>query len=334
MKVYIYTVIFLILLLAAGFSIFAWRDIYLPMEPGSSKSADFLINKGEGAKGISINLEKEGIIKSGLIFRIYVLFSGSSKKLQAGEYQLSPAMNTPQIIEKFISGEVIKQKITIIEGWDLRDVAAYLEASGVAKAEEFLELTKKDFGSVFSFLKDKPKNLDLEGYIFPDTYEISPNDSAEAVLKKIMDNFDKKLNYDLRKEILRQKKMIFEIVTMASLIEKEVKSPEDKKIVSGILWKRIKIGMPLQVDATIAYITGKNTTKISREETKIDSPYNTYKYRGLPLGPICNPGIESIMAAIYPEESDYLYYLSTPAGKTIFSRTLEEHNIAKAEYLK
>ena len=121
---------------------------------------------------------------------------------------------------------------------------------------------------------------------------------------------------------------------MASLIEKEVKTPEDKKIVSGILWKRLENSIPLQVDATISYITGKKGDSVSIEETKIDSPYNTYKYKGLPLGPISNPGLESIIASIYPENSDYWYYLSTPEGKTIFSKTLEEHNIAKAKYLK
>ena len=147
------------------------------------------------------------------------------------------------------------------------------------------------------------------------------------------DNFDKKLTTDLREEIQKQGKTIFEIVTMASLIEKEVREKEDKEIVSGILWKRLKNNIPLQVDATISYITGKQTTKISREETQIDSPYNTYKYLGLPIGPICNPGIDSIKAAIYPKNSQHWYYLSTSEGKTIFSETLEEHNLAKAKYL-
>jgi len=120
---------------------------------------------------------------------------------------------------------------------------------------------------------------------------------------------------------------------MASLLEKEVKTKEEKELVSGILWKRIESGIPLQVDATIIYITDKKTNKVSYEETQINSFYNTYKYRGLPKGPISNPGLDSILAALYPKESDYWYYLSTPNGQTIFSHTLEEHNIAKAKYL-
>jgi len=120
---------------------------------------------------------------------------------------------------------------------------------------------------------------------------------------------------------------------MASLIEKEVKTKEDKEVVSGILWKRLKNNIPLQVDATITYLTGKKTTKIPLEDLQIDSLYNTYKYKGLPLGPICNPGLDSIKTAIYPKNSEYWYYLSTPEGATIFSKNLEEHNIAKAKYL-
>jgi len=137
----------------------------------------------------------------------------------------------------------------------------------------------------------------------------------------------------LREEIQKQDKTIFEIITMASLLEREVRSIDDKKIVSGILWKRLKNKVALQVDATINYITGKKATEGFKEDVKIDSPYNTYKYRDLPLGPISNPGLDSILASIYPEDSDFWYYLSTPEGETIFSKTLEEHNIARVKYL-
>ena len=150
----------------------------------------------------------------------------------------------------------------------------------------------------------------------------------------MLENFDLKLTLELRQEIASQEKTIFEIVTMASLLEKEVRTLDDRKLVAGILWKRLENKVPLQVDATVAYITGKKTTKVSKEDTEIDSAYNTYKYLGLPLGPICNPGIESIVASLYPQDSNYWYYLSTPEGETIFSRTLQEHNIAKAKYLK
>lgn len=326
-------IIFILVIIFLLSVIFVWQAIYLPKEPKSEKEIIFDIEKGQGTKEISINLKKEGLIKSVTLFRLYTLFKGISGKLQAGEYSLSPSMKIPEIANKFVLGDVIEEKIIIIEGWNLREIAQYLEGKGFSK-EKFFELSKKDFSAQFDFLKDKPKNLSLEGYLFPDTYQIKRGENLEDVIRKFLKNFDKKLTKELREEITNQGKSIFEILTMASLIEKEVKTLEDKKLVSGILWKRLKNNIPLQVDATITYITGKKTTEISIEETQIDSPYNTYKYRGLPLGPISNPGLDSILAAIYPKESEYWYYLSIPTGQTIFSKTLEEHNLAKAKYLK
>lgn len=338
--------VFLILLLIVGFFI---SEIYLPKKPFSEEEIIFIVEKGQGSKEIALSLEKQGLIKRALVFRTYVLLFGVSGKLQAGTYQLSPAMNIPQIVKKFVSGDTIKEKITIPEGWNLRDIGWYFEGKGMFQAEELFELVgfpaidysqaidlplPKDFSADYSFLKDKPQNIGLEGYLFPDTYEINKGDNLEEIVEKMLNNFDKKLTPDLREEIINQNKSIFEIVTMASLLEKEVRTLEDRKLVSGILWKRKNYNIPLQVDATITYLTGKKTIKVSKEETEIDSPYNTYKYLGLPLGPICNPGLESILAALYPENSEYWYYLSTLEGETIFSKTLEEHNIAKAKYLR
>ncbi|MCD6402457.1 endolytic transglycosylase MltG [bacterium] len=328
---------------------FLMGTFYVPVAPFSQEEIVFIVKRGESSKEIAMNLEKEGLIFWAPIFRSYVFMKGISGKLKAGSYLLSRTMSLSEIAEKFVKGEVIKEKIVIPEGWNLRDIAFYFERKGMFQAAKFWELVGfpaidyskttdlpkiKDFSSEYDFLRDKPKNVSLEGYLFPDTYEISKDITLEEIVRKMLDNFDKKLTPTLREEIKNQKKSIFEIVTMASLLEKEVKTKEDKEIVSGILWKRLENKIPLQVDATITYITGKRTTKISKEETQIDSPYNTYKYLGLPLGPICNPGLESILAALHPKNSEYWYYLSTPEGKTIFSKTLKEHNIAKAKYLK
>ena len=335
--------IFLLIVCLALFLI--WQGIFLPKNP-AGKEKIFEIRKGEGIREISFYLEKEGLIKSRLFFRIYVLLKGFSRKLQAGDYLLSPSMTIPEIVQKFVLGDTIKEKITIIEGWNKKEIADYLEEKGLIDREKFFnELKVKDWQEKYDFLRDKPTEQDIEGYLFPDTYLIDytinfaiaknvVSAREEKIIEKMLNNFDKKLTPELREEISRQKKTIFEIVTMASMLEKEVKNFEDKKLVSGILWKRLENGIPLQVDATITYITGKKKKEILVEETEIDSPYNTYKYPGLPIGPISNPGLDSILAAIYPKESEFWYYLSTPDGKTIFSKTLEEHNIAKAKYLK
>jgi UPF0755 protein len=240
-------------------------------------------------------------------------------------------MSTYQIAKKMAQGNVIKNTIVILEGWDEADIAHYLEEKNICSKKEFTELVNVDYSGKFLFLKDKPKTADLEGYLFPDTYEVSKNPDCKEVILAMLSNFDKKLTEDMRSQIQKQGKSIFDVVIMASIIEKEVRIESDKKMVSSILWKRISINMPLQVDATVNYITGKSDPSVLIKDTKIDSPYNTYKYRGLPMGPISNPGIGSILAAMNPVKTDYLFYLSN--GATYYSKTLDEHNEAKAKYL-
>lgn len=324
----------LFLILCSGF--FVWQEVYVPKTPNSTESKIFSVVKGEGTKEISANLREQGFIKSATAFRLYTMTFGIAGKLQAGNYLLSPSMSMPEIAGKFASGDVVKETITIIEGWNLRDISFYLEEKGIAYGADFFVAADpfEDKSEDFDFLKSKPEGMSLEGFLFPDTYLIIKGETSQEIINKILKNFGQKLTPELREEIENQDKTIFEIITMASLIEKEVRTLEDKKLVSGILWKRLESKMPLQVDATISYITQKKTTRISIEETKIDSPYNTYKYQGLPVGPISNPGLDSIVAALNPEGSQYWYYLSTPEGETIWSRTLEEHNEARAKYLK
>ncbi len=296
----------------------------------------FIVQKGENLAQIAQNLEKQGFIKMKLFFKFYVFLQEGERLLKAGEYSLSPSMSVSQIAEKLIKGETSENQITLVEGWNLKDIADYFESQGVCQKEMFFETVNRpeEFVKVFDFLQDKPKSSNLEGYLFPDTYRVRTTQNIQDIIEMMLNNFGKKFTPDLREEINQQGRTIFEIVTMASLLEKEVGTKEDKELVSGILLKRLKTGMPLQVDATIAYLTGKKTTQISVDELKIDSPYNTYKYAGLPSGPISNPGLESILAAIYPQESDFWYYLSTLDGETIFSKTLTEHNRAKIRYLK
>jgi len=296
---------FIILLLFLG--IFLWQGIFLPKDSSVVEKKLFLIEKGQSLFQIAENLERESLIKNRFFFDFYVLIRGAQNKLQAGEYSFSPSMDITEIAKKIISGEVAKIVVTIPEGFTVKQI------------EERLGL--------------KLPGENLEGFLFPDTYQFPPRVSGAEVVKKMRDNFDKKFT-PYRNEVSGAGLTPFEIITMASLLEKEVKTKEDKELVSGILWKRLENKIPLQIDATITYITGQKTTKISKEETQIDSPYNTYKYLGLPKGPICNPGLESILVAIYPKDSDYWYYLSTPEGETTFSKTLEEHNYAKSKYLR
>ena len=306
-------------------------EIYIPVNAGSHETITYTVQKGWGDDEIANNLQELGIIRSSYFFRLYVVVSLQHSRLQAGEYNLSPKMSIYQIAKKMATGDTIKDNAVILEGWDTTDIAKYLESKGICKQDYFISLTKKDYSDDFNFLKDKPKNLDLEGYLFPDTYQIGKGETCEDMLSAMLANFERKLSPELRAEIVKQKKSIFDIVTMASLLEKEVRGLDDKKVVSGILWKRIAIDMPLQLDATVNYVTNKNAPGVSIKDTKIDSPYNTYKYKGLPKGPISNPGINSITAAIYPKKTNYWFYLSN--GKTYFSETYDQHNVSKEKYL-
>jgi UPF0755 protein len=270
-----------IIVLAIGAVFF---EIYLPKNPSSTEEMIFSIEKGEGSRDIALNLEKEGLIRWSSIFRLYVLTVGVSGKLQAGDYLLSPSLSISEMADKFVRGDIAREKITIVEGWDLNDIGNYLESKGMFSAEE---VTQRE---------------DLEGYLFPDTYWVNRGDSLDEVLGKMTDNFQ------VKTEGL---KVTPEVVIMASILEKELQTKEDKEIASGILWKRLEIGMALQVD----------------------SDKWTYDNPGLPPAPICNPGLDSILAALNPKNSSYWYYLSTPDGQTIFSKTLEEHNAARAKYL-
>ena len=328
--------LFLVIILISGFLL--WQGFYYSVDPSSDEIVLFTINKGQGVREIGNNLARANLIRYSFFFKIYLYFNKQGRSLKAGDYELSKSLTMSEIVSKIVAGDVIKKTITIIEGWDIGDISEYLEKEKIAMIEATLDFDNKEqresyFSKSFSFLADKPKNNGLEGYLFPDTYSYSIEDKLEDIIKRMLSNFDK-MTKDLRAEISSQRKTVFEIIIMASMLEKEVKTLEDKKMVAGVLFNRLEIGMPLQVDSTITYITKKNTTAILKEELEIDSLYNTYKYRGLPYGPISNPGIESIKAAIYPTENNYLYYLSTKEGETIFSKTLQEHNQAINKYLR
>jgi len=170
--------------------------------------------------------------------------------------------------------------------------------------------------------------------LFPDTYRVFRDASISDIVKKILDNFNQKLTSELRFEIKSQGKNIHQILTLASILEKEVSTDQDRKLVAGIFYKRLELGMPLQADSTVNYVTGKDSSRASAKDLEIDSPYNTYKYRGLPPGPISNPGISSILAAIYPSSNNYLYFLTTPDGQVIYNETHDQHVIDKAKYYR
>jgi len=244
--------------------------------------------------------------------------------------------------EKKAAPLVLREEKTlrIIEGWRNRDILNLLIKNNLSTEEEFVQAQKDYDVSKFSFLSDKPHSTDLEGYLYPDTYRVYASSTASEIISKMLSNFDAKLTPQMRADIAASGKTINEIITMASIIEKEApisyakSDNKDAKIISGIFWRRIKTGQALQSCATLAYILGVNKAQYSEVDTKFKSPYNTYLNPGLPPGPIANPGILAIEAAIYPTPSNYNYFL-TPTGsqEIIYSTTYEEHLRNKNKYI-
>lgn len=296
----------------------------------------FVIKEGETLKTVSQNLKDENFIKNSRIFYLFFFLSNDPRNIKAGTYKLSSSMSIFEIINDIVKGNVVKEKITILEGWTINDIANYLEQKDIFAKEEFFDIAgesglnhpSKDFSNEFEFLKSKPSNLSLEGFLFPDTYYVNRNDTAEIIIKKMLSNFKLKVW-----DNVKNKDNFYNNLILASLVEKEVRGIKDKQMISSILLKRLRNSLALQVDATVIYANGAEGID-STFDTSIDSPFNTYKYPGLPIGPISNPGIESIEAVLNPIENNYWYYLSAKDGTTIYSKNFEEHKYNKYLYLR
>lgn len=329
------SIIVLSLALAIAGLFYLYNQIYFSCGNQES-SVMFSVKKGEGSEDIAFNLQKEGLVSNRLFILLYLSGKNLIGKIYPGDYMISGKLTIPEIVEIITNPQKVFAKVTFPEGWTAEQMAARLGENGF-DGDAFLELVKnpsEEIISEFSVLSDKPQEASLEGYIFPDTYKFSRDATPEGILKKILCNTELKIEKDLREEAKKQKKTIFEIITMASIVEREVSTPEDFQIVSGIFWRRIAIGQALQSDATLEYVLKTKDFQHSIEQTKTDSPYNTYVYRGLPPGPVSNPGIKAISAALHPKQTKFLYFLTDPNDlkNTVYSVTFEEHVKNKQKY--
>lgn len=340
-------IIFIILIIAGFMAINFWRSVSAPFSDQSEQQY-FIVVAGQVVKEIAGNLQQAELIGSTFDFEVFVWLKRMEKSFQTGEYLLNPNMSIREIVNLLTTqGGTNEQEIKILEGWTAQEIGNYLENQDIVQTKEFLGVvgfpqtaeglesrSGRDFSLQYSFLSDKPKETGLEGYLFPDTYRIFSNASIGEIVQKMLNNFDKKLTLEMRQEIQQNKMTIFETIILASILEAEVKTYEDKRNAASVFYKRLNTGMPLQADSTVNYITGKTTPRVSATDLKIDSLYNTYKYRGLPPGPICNPGLESIQAAIYPLKNNYWYFLTDKEGQAHFAETLEGHVENRQKYLQ
>lgn len=321
-----------LLILAAAalwLSYILFQPVTLPGERSIS------VAKGETISSIATRLKDEKITRSALAFRLLVSLRYAGETMKAGEYTLSGPQSLVQVALLFMRGAPNSEyTITVIEGWTIADIARMLEDAGVLSSSEFLSSAQEDYAGSFPFLPPRSRTQSLEGYLFPDTYRLFKNSTGRDIIEKMLENFADKYSAEMAAETLKVKRDVHAIVTLASMLEREVSGDRDQRLVADMFYRRLARGMPLQADSTINYITGKRDASARLADLEIVSPYNTYRNKGLPPGPIGNPGLASLQAALSPIENPFWFFLTTPQGEVIYSKTFEEHVKNKLKYLK
>lgn len=299
---------------------------------GDSTPLLFTITPGETAATIATRLERAGLIRDAGLFRLLVRYRGVDARLEAGDYQLRPNMSLEEIVDLLQHGRSSEVMITIPEGWRIEEIAEMLEERELVEAEGFLRMVREGEFE-YDFLSHRPQGVSLEGYLFPDTYSIPPDFEAAQIIDMMLANFGRRFTPEMCQEAARGGMSIHEVLTVASLVEREARIPEERLIIASVYLNRLEAGWLLESDATAQYALGYQEgtgqwwkSPISLEEmTQSDSPYNTYLYPGLPPGPISNPGLASIQAVINPAETNYMYFYHKGDGSHAFAETYEEH---------
>jgi UPF0755 protein len=341
------TAIVAILLIGAigGGGYYYVKTALKPVDENSKKDINVTIPIGSSTTGIGKILEDKGIIKDAKIFKYYVKFKNESG-FMAGDYKMSPGMTIPEIISSLKTGRVMQEvvlKITIPEGKQLSQIAGIIgEKTGQDQQQVFKQLNDKEFikkmmGKYPDILSEEILNekvkYPLEGYLFPATYPFYSEDPTVEEIVTVMLTKTKAILGEYRGQIEEKEMSTHQVMTMASLIEEEATEKVDRDKIASVFYNRIEDGMPLQTDPTVLYSHGLHKDRVLYEDLKIDDPYNTYKYPGLPPGPIANPGVMSIEAALAPADTDDLYFLATSTGEVLFSKSLDEHNRKKNEHI-
>ncbi len=309
----------LILIVLFGTFLFWWERGTRAVNPADKKEVIFVVAKGEGVREISNNLKTEGLIKDPVVFFLMVKKTGLDGKIQAGDFRLSPSMTASEIAQNLTHG-TLDIWVTIPEGKRADEIADELSGKIPSYENSWREILNQN-----------------EGFLFPDTYLIPKDADVNTVLSLMKNNFEQK--FSSIPNTPKEQNSIKRIVNIASMIEREAKLPEDRPIVASVIYNRLEIDMALQIDATIQYALGYQPSQkswwkkaLSKEDLRLDSPYNTYLNKDLPPTPISNPGKDVLEAVINPAKTDYLYYVSDETGKNHYAKTLDEHNTNIKKY--
>ena len=297
--------------------------IFLMLPPTTSEEiVNFDVLTGNSSRVIAKRLVEQKIIRSEYAFRIAVRYRGTGKRLQAGTYMLRRNMALWDLLAEFEKGQVTLVSWTVPEGLTISAIADLWELSGFGTAESFRKASESQHVLKRYEFVDKT----VEGYLFPNTYKFAKGTTVESVVKMMLDEFEERWTEKFDKKAQNLGRTRHEIVTLASIIEKEAQFGQERPRISSVFHNRLTRKWKLQADPTVLYALGNPESPLTKSDLRVDSPYNTYKYKGLPPGPIANPGIDSIIAALRPEKTDYFYFVAIGEGKHHFSKTLSEHN--------
>lgn len=298
-----------------------WYDGTRAVDPLDTTPTAFSVQSGDGVRVIAAKLSSQNLIRSSTAFFVVVKMLGLETNLQAGEYRLYRAMDSRTIAQTLTHG-TLDQWITTLEGWRVEEVAAKVAKDLDVPESEFLKVAK-------------------EGYMFPDTYMMPKDATAGAIVTLFTDTFNEKITSSMRQEAKKNDLTFEESLILASIVEREGRTDEDRPIIAGILLNRLKADWPLQADATLQYALGYQSKEkiwwkkeLFEEDKAVRSPYNTYTNKGLPPTPICNPGLSAIKAALFPKTTEYMYYIHDDTGEVHYAKTLEEHSANVSKFLR
>jgi UPF0755 protein len=324
MRRVVLTLVVVALLAASGVALYFHSNLGAAYQGYEGAEAFVDIPPGSGTAGIGRRLVESGVVRDALTWRLAILESGAARELKAGEYRFAGPLTPREVVAMLARGQVHVHSITFPEGLTIREMARHFEQRGFGTARDF-EAAAKDASLVKGWDPGAP---DLEGYLFPETYALTRRTDAAALVRQMVTRFDRVFPASARAAATASGRSVREIVTLASLVEKETARDDERPLVAAVYRNRLKIGMGLQCDPTVIYAlqkAGRYDGNLTRENMQIDSPYNTYKYAGLPPGPIASPGRASIEAALNPAAVEHLYFVSRNDGSHVFSDSYEEH---------
>ncbi|HAU31093.1 MAG: Aminodeoxychorismate lyase [Desulfotomaculum sp. 46_296] len=333
-KAAFYFILVIFVLLISFYSLI--NNLLLPADPSDKTGhVQITIPSNTTSASIAKSLSENKLIKSSFAFVLYTRLKGLDSRLKAGDYLFRFNQSTPEIINQIVAGKETYHKVTIPEGYNIKQIAELLSNEKIINKEAFYSETNSGTFD-YDFLTDYPDVQNkLEGYLFPDTYYFSKGVSAHGVIELMLHRFAEKiktLNYIQKAQ--KEGFTLHQALTIASMVEKEARSAEERPIIAGVIKNRLRRNMPLQVDATIQFALGRQEPKLYYKDLEIDSPYNTYRNNGFPPGPIASPGEASLLAVVSPIKTDYLYYVAKSDGTHAFAKTLQEHiaNVNKYQH--